>query len=145
MEIQKEPSRENDWGLKRHGTHFLTCVQVIVSSLQSFSSFLHFHIFAQLCVQFLTQGNCVTREVFFSSSREALVFAFRLGFPPGSDSEKTHLQCRRPRFNPWVRKIPWRREWLPPPVFLPGEPHGQRGLVSYRPWGPRESTNTDTD
>jgi len=24
-------------------------------------------------------------------------------------------------FDPWVRKIPWRREWLPTPVFLPGE------------------------
>ena len=24
-------------------------------------------------------------------------------------------------FNPWVGKIPWIREWLPTPVFLPGE------------------------
>ena len=31
-----------------------------------------------------------------------------------------------PGFRPWVRKIPWRREWLPTPVFLPGEFHGQR-------------------
>ena len=28
------------------------------------------------------------------------------------------LQCRRLRFNLWVRKIPWKREWLPTPVFL---------------------------
>jgi len=35
------------------------------------------------------------------------------------------LQCRRPRFDPWVGKIPWRREWLPTPVFWPGESHGQ--------------------
>ena len=35
------------------------------------------------------------------------------------------LQCRRPRFDPWVRKIPWRREWLPTLVFLPGESHGR--------------------
>ena len=33
---------------------------------------------------------------------------------------------RRPGFNLWVRKIPWRREWLPTPVFLSGESHGQR-------------------
>ena len=26
------------------------------------------------------------------------------------------------QFNPWARKIPWRRQWLPTPVFLPGEP-----------------------
>ena len=33
------------------------------------------------------------------------------------------LQCRRPGFNPWVGKIPWRREWLPTPVSLPGKSH----------------------
>ena len=41
----------------------------------------------------------------------------------------------RRRFDPWVRKIPWRRAWQPTPVFLPGEPHGQRSLVSYGPKG----------
>ena len=32
-------------------------------------------------------------------------------------------------FNPWVGKIPWRREQLPTPVFWPGELHGQRSLA----------------
>ena len=41
------------------------------------------------------------------------------------------LQCRRPRFNPSVGKIPWRRKWQPTPVFLPGESHGQRSLAGY--------------
>ena len=36
-------------------------------------------------------------------------------------------------FDPWVRKIPWRRKWQPTPVFLPGESHGQRSLVGYSP------------
>ena len=31
----------------------------------------------------------------------------------------------------WVEKIPWRREWQPTPVFLPGEFHGQKSLVGY--------------
>ena len=31
-------------------------------------------------------------------------------------------QCRRCEFNPWVRKIPWRRKWQPTPVFLHGNP-----------------------
>ena len=44
------------------------------------------------------------------------------------------LQCRRPGFDPWVRKIPWMRAWQPAPVFLPGEFHGQRSLVGYSPW-----------
>ena len=39
--------------------------------------------------------------------------------------------CRRPRFDSWVGKIPWRRARLPtPPVFWPGEFHGL-----YSPWG----------
>ena len=38
-------------------------------------------------------------------------------------------------FDPWVRKIPWRRECLLTPVFLPGEFHGQRSLAGYSPWG----------
>ena len=36
---------------------------------------------------------------------------------------------RRHRLDPWVRKIPWRREWQPIPVFLPGESLGQRNLL----------------
>ena len=45
--------------------------------------------------------------------------------------------------NPWVRKIPWRREWQHTPVFLPGESHRQRSLVGYSPWGHRESDTTE--
>ena len=46
--------------------------------------------------------------------------------PPGSPiiymgKESACLLYGRPRFNAWVGKIPWRREWLPTPVFLPGE------------------------
>ena len=48
------------------------------------------------------------------------------GFPGGSDSKESAFQCRSPGFNPWVRKIPWRRKWLLTPVFLPVEFHGQR-------------------
>ena len=40
-------------------------------------------------------------------------------------------------FDPWVGKIPWRREWLPTPVFLPGGLHGQRGLVGHSPCCPK--------
>ena len=38
-------------------------------------------------------------------------------------------------FDPWVRKIPWRRAWQPTPVFLPGKSHGQRSLTGHSPWG----------
>ena len=42
----------------------------------------------------------------------------------------------------WVRKIPWRRERLPTPVFLPGESQGQGSLVGCRLWGCTESDMT---
>ena len=53
------------------------------------------------------------------------------------------LQCRRPGFNSWVGKIPWRRKWQPTPVFLPGESHGQRSLVGYSPCSCKESDTTE--
>ena len=49
-----------------------------------------------------------------------------------------------PGFNPWVGKISWRREWLPTPVFLSEESHGQRSLVAYSPWNHKESDMTFT-
>ena len=49
---------------------------------------------------------------------------------------------RRPGFDPWVGKIPWRRKWQPTPVSLPGESHGWRSLVGYSPWGRKESDTT---
>ena len=46
-------------------------------------------------------------------------------------------------FDPWVGKSPWRREWQPTPVFLPGESHGERSLVGYSPQGCKESDKID--
>ena len=46
-------------------------------------------------------------------------------------------------FDPWVGKIPWRREQLPNPVFWPGEFHGQRSLAGYSPWGCKELNTTE--
>ena len=53
------------------------------------------------------------------------------------------MPCRRPRFDPWVGKIPWKREWLPTPLFWPGESHEQRSLAGYSPWGHKESDTTE--
>ena len=44
-------------------------------------------------------------------------------------------QCMRCRFDTLVRKTSWRRQWQPPPAFLPGKSHGQGTLVGYTPWG----------
>ena len=50
---------------------------------------------------------------------------------------------RRLKFEPWVGKILWKKEWLPTTVFLPGESLGQRRLVGYSPWGHKESDMTE--
>ena len=66
------------------------------------------------------------------------VYAFLLGFPGGACGKEHACQCRkhkRCRFNPWVRKIPWRKAYQPTPVFLPGESHAQRSLAGYSPQG----------
>ena len=56
--------------------------------------------------------------------------------------ERICLQCRRPGFDPWVWKIPW----IPIPVFLPGESHGQRrSLMDYSPRGHRVGLNWATN
>ena len=46
------------------------------------------------------------------------------GLPWWLSGKESTCQCKRCRFNPWVRKIPWRRNWQPTLVFLPGKSHG---------------------
>ena len=64
-------------------------------------------------------------------------------FPGGSDGKSICLQCRRPGFDPWVGKIPWRRQWQPTPVLLLRKFHGWRSLVDYSPWGRKVSDMTE--
>ena len=58
------------------------------------------------------------------------------GFPDSSVGKQS--TCNVPGFDPWVGKMPWRREWLPTPVFWPGEVHGL-----YNPWGHKELDMTE--
>ena len=59
-------------------------------------------------------------------------------FSRGSNPGLICLQCTRSGFDPWVGRIPWRRE-----VFWPGESPGQRSLAGYNPWGCKESDMTE--
>ena len=43
------------------------------------------------------------------------------------------------RFNVWVMKIPWRRDWQLTPVFMGGEFHEQRSLAGYSQWDGKRS------
>ena len=91
----------------------------------------------------MTLGSVRTVPSAFHSPRRAYLSFLLLSFPGGSGQWRIHLQCRRPRFHLWVGKIPWRREWLPTLVFVPGELHGQRSLVGYSPWGHKESDTAE--
>ena len=70
---------------------------------------------------------------------ELLDYMVNLDYPGGSDSKETAYNTK----DPWVRKIPLRRERLPAPVFLPGEVHGQRSLEACSPWGCKEAHMTE--
>ena len=71
---------------------------------------------------------CVLRECDWGS----LEFG---GLPWWLSGKESFCQCKRHGFDPWAKKIPWRRKWQPTPVSLPGESHGQRSLVGYSPPG----------
>ena len=64
-----------------------------------------------------------------------------MGFPGGSASKESI--CNMGVLGSVPGLGPWRREWLPIPVFLPGEFHGQRSLAGYSPWGCKESDTTE--
>ena len=56
-------------------------------------------------------------------------------FPGGSDGKVSACKCGRPKFDPWIGTIPWRRKWQPTPVLLSGKSHGQRGPGRLQPMG----------
>ena len=93
-------------------------------------------------------NGCVTPKFAFQKDRKkpseqkTQVEAGTDGLPWWLSSKEWAWQCRRCRFCPWVGKIPWRRNWPPTPIYLPGESHGQRSLASYSPWGHEESDMT---
>ena len=82
---------------------------------------------------FLQFNGITIKEIILSNLN---TIQWNQGFPGGSD-DKDCVQGRRPTFDPWVGKIPWRRNWQPTPVSLPGESHGERNLGYCSQWGHR--------
>ena len=60
----------------------------------------------------------------------------------GLSGKEATCQLRRHGFDPWVRKIPWRKQ-QPTPVSLPGKSHEQRSLMGYSLWGGKGSDTTE--
>ena len=90
-----------------------------------------------LCARVFNRGN----SSMYSWVKIAKGYKIR-GFTGSSLDKEPTCQCMRCSFDPWVGKIPWRREWKPTPISLPGESHGQRSLVGDSPWGRKEWTTT---
>ena len=65
------------------------------------------------------------------------------GFPDGLDSKECACNAGDPGSIPESGRFPWRWEWQPTPVFLPGESHGQRRLAGYSSRGDKESDTTE--
>ena len=72
-----------------------------------------------------------------------LVYVTVFGLPRWLHVKESVCQCRRPRFDPWVRKIPWSRKWQPILVFLSEKFQGQRNLAVYSPWDCKELEMTE--
>ena len=53
-----------------------------------------------------------------------------ISIPGGSDGNESACNLGRYGFDPWVRKIPWRKEWLSNLIFSPGEFHGQTSYIN---------------
>ena len=67
-----------------------------------------------------------------------------MGFPDIAvvKNMPAYKRCKRCSFDPWARKIPFSRKWQSIPVYLPGKPYGQRGLVGYSPWDHKKADTT---
>ena len=85
--------------------------------------------------------------IYFLNHCQVLVLDRQMNHFQGLDKQRRSgsVQCRRLWFNPWVRKLPWRREWLSTPVFLPGEFQGQRSLAGQSMGSQRIGHNSATN
>ena len=82
----------------------------------------------------------ISRSLQFTDSSNKLRTKESLDFPGSSGSKTFYLQCERSGFDPWLRKISWRREWQPTPVFLPPQKRRLNGTFLEKAMAPHSST-----
>ena len=58
----------------------------------------------------VTQNGINKTDIYVIKTRLDIASLLKVGFPGDPDCKESACQCRRPRFDPWNRKIPWRRE-----------------------------------
>ena len=76
------------------------------------------------------------------NSSNLLMSKLRFRLPWWLCDKESTCRCKRHRFDPWVRKISWRKKLQSTPVFLPGKCHEQKSLAGYSLWGCKESDTT---
>ena len=86
---------------------------------------LEFHLLIPLLIPTLSFQRSPKPFVVSTPSKE---------LPWWLSGKESTCQCRRCGFDPWLRKIPWKRKGQPTPLCLPGKSHGQRSLGGYSPW-----------
>ena len=119
---------------------FLTCIQISQEAGQVVWYSQILKNFPQFVVIHTVQSFVIVNKA------EVDVFLEKYGFPGGASVKEPTCLCRRckkSRFSPWVRKIPWRRPWQLAPVILPGEYLGQRSLAVYSPQGHKKLDKTE--
>ena len=105
-------------------------IRIQVSLLRAFLIILGNSKNISEATTFVSQFYTFSTQISFFFSCSILTYSFLV-----TQQYRICLQCRRPGFDPWVRKILWRMAWQSTPVFLPGESHRQRNLVGYSPLG----------
>ena len=113
--------------------------------LFTYNEFLEVKLQGPVC-HFLRVMSCFNPFLSIPGDHDKVFYTYPeclLGFPGGSVIKTLCLQFRRLGFNPWVRKMPWRRKWQPSPVFLPGESHGWRSWWARVQWDCRRVHRTE--
>ena len=85
-------------------------------------------------------SECMCMHIYTNA---CLRLGFPGGFPGGSDSKESACNEGDWDLIPGPGIFPWRREWPPTPIFMPGEFHGHRSLAGSSPWGHKESDTTE--
>ena len=118
------PFREYSLGIHVRNKSINLTPNLLLTKISSF-----FHQMSGQLVKLLL----ITHESAYSQPLPSLSLS-RLGLPLWLNWLRIRLQWGRPGFDPWVGKIPWKRERLPTPVFWPAEFHGLYSLWVTKSW-----------
>ena len=89
---------------------------------------------------------CVKKDSEAESENNQEIVQWLISLPGGAMGKASACQCsspKRPGFDPWAGKIPWRRKWLPTPVFFPGKSRGTEEPGKPQCMGVAESDTTE--